>query len=51
MLALDELCKAVNESIREAICIQELVRAQLLNKRKGHCNEHSSNGRPLDSVL
>ncbi|KAF8365141.1 hypothetical protein HHK36_028942 [Tetracentron sinense] len=45
MLALDELCNLVHESIQEAVAIENLILGQLYAKRKCHPNEHSSNGR------
>ncbi|PKU80237.1 UPF0187 protein At3g61320, chloroplastic [Dendrobium catenatum] len=45
MLALDELCKQLNESILEAIKMQRSVYARLTAKLKGHHGAHSINGR------
>ncbi|XP_077244578.1 voltage-dependent chloride channel 1, chloroplastic-like isoform X2 [Tasmannia lanceolata] len=46
MLALDELCNLVHESIREAIAMENLVQGQLLSKQNIHSNGCSANGRP-----
>ncbi|OVA15129.1 Bestrophin/UPF0187 [Macleaya cordata] len=49
MLALDEVCSLVHDSIRESIAIENLIQGQLLAKQKSttnHSNKHSSNGRP-----
>ncbi|KAJ4954586.1 hypothetical protein NE237_011369 [Protea cynaroides] len=46
MLALDELCNLVHDSIQEAIAMEHLIHDQLLTKRKNHSNEHLTNGRP-----
>ncbi|WOL10117.1 hypothetical protein Cni_G18871 [Canna indica] len=44
MLALDELCRQLHNSIQEAIAIQNSVHARLLAKMKGHSDGHSVNG-------
>ncbi|KAK9274185.1 hypothetical protein L1049_018999 [Liquidambar formosana] len=46
MLALDELCNLVHNNIEEAMATEKLIQAQVIAKRKIHCNEHSPNGRP-----
>ncbi|KAL9252292.1 Voltage-dependent chloride channel 1, chloroplastic-like protein [Drosera capensis] len=46
MLALDELCKEVASSIREAIVMEKAVQAQVMAKRMLHDPHHSSNGWP-----
>lgn len=46
MLALDELCKRVNNNIRESIASEKLIQVQLNAKRKSPATEHSPNGRP-----
>ncbi|KAL9272256.1 Voltage-dependent chloride channel 1, chloroplastic-like protein [Drosera capensis] len=46
MLALDELCKEVASSIREAIVMEKAVKAQVMAKRKVHDPHRSSNGWP-----
>ncbi|KAJ4980998.1 hypothetical protein NE237_031835 [Protea cynaroides] len=46
MLALDELCNLVHDSIQEAIAMEHLIHDQLLARRKNHSNEHLTNGRP-----
>ncbi|KAA8516037.1 hypothetical protein F0562_019216 [Nyssa sinensis] len=46
VLALDDLCKRVRDNIQEAIETEKLIQAQLIAKRKNHCNEPSPNGWP-----
>lgn len=49
MLALDELCKQLHSSIREAIAMENSVHARLLTKMKGHSDGYSVNGWPNSS--
>ncbi|KAJ6675374.1 UPF0187 PROTEIN YNEE [Salix viminalis] len=46
MLALDELCNAVQSNIWEAIATEKEIQAHLVAKRKRHSCEHSTNGWP-----
>ncbi|XP_074591951.1 voltage-dependent chloride channel 1, chloroplastic-like isoform X1 [Curcuma longa] len=46
MLALDELCKQLQNRIREAIATEHSVHERLLSKTKGHPDGHSVNGWP-----
>lgn len=47
MLALDELCNLVHDSVREAIAAENVIQGKLLAKRKSHSNDGcSTNGRP-----
>ncbi|XP_019053084.1 PREDICTED: UPF0187 protein At3g61320, chloroplastic isoform X2 [Nelumbo nucifera] len=46
MLALDDLCNLVHDSIRDALNLEHLIQGQLVAKRKCHSSDHSSNGRP-----
>ncbi|XP_008806803.1 UPF0187 protein At3g61320, chloroplastic-like isoform X1 [Phoenix dactylifera] len=46
MLALDELCKQLHDSIREAVAIENQVRVRLLAKMDGHFDGHPVNGWP-----
>ncbi|KAK1284532.1 UPF0187 protein [Acorus calamus] len=47
MLALDELCNLLHNSIREAIAFEGLIQSRVLSKvNKTHCEERSCNGRP-----
>ncbi|KAL5994812.1 Voltage-dependent chloride channel 1, chloroplastic [Asimina triloba] len=47
MLALDELCNLVHNSIQEAIAIEDSIRRQLLARQKKLCQDgHPTNGRP-----
>ncbi|GAB2232307.1 hypothetical protein Droror1_Dr00011339 [Drosera rotundifolia] len=46
MLALDELCKEVASSIREAIVMEKAVKAQVMAKRKVYDPHPSTNGFP-----
>lgn len=50
MLALDELCKLVQNSIQEAIVTDKLIQAQLTEKLRSHLKDHSPNGRPNSEV-
>ncbi|XP_068640879.1 voltage-dependent chloride channel 1, chloroplastic-like [Aristolochia californica] len=49
MLALDELCNLVHDSIQEAIAMESVVKVQLLSKKKSHSKKCSTNGRPSSS--
>ncbi|CAK7348083.1 unnamed protein product [Dovyalis caffra] len=46
MLALDELCNAVQSNIWEAIATEKEIQARLVAKRKSYSCEHSTNGWP-----
>lgn len=46
MLALDELCKQLHNSIKDAIAIENSVHERLLAKLNIHPDEHSINGWP-----
>ncbi|XP_020248600.1 UPF0187 protein At3g61320, chloroplastic-like [Asparagus officinalis] len=44
MLALDELCKQLHESIQEAMAIENAVHMRLAAKKKRHSESHHING-------
>lgn len=47
MLALDELCKLAHSNIKEAMMNEEMIREQLISKRRCYSVENSPNGHPL----
>ncbi|KAK3009583.1 hypothetical protein RJ639_014271 [Escallonia herrerae] len=46
MLALDDLCKLVQNNIQEAMANEKMIRERLVSKRKKVPREHSPNGLP-----
>ncbi|KAK3008011.1 hypothetical protein RJ639_014478 [Escallonia herrerae] len=46
MLALDDLCKLVQNNIQEAMTNEKMIRERLVSKRKKVPREHSPNGLP-----
>ncbi|XVF73210.1 hypothetical protein PTKIN_Ptkin12aG0183000 [Pterospermum kingtungense] len=46
MLALDELCRVVQNNIEEAIVTEKVIQARLNGKRTRHSYKHSPNGWP-----
>ncbi|KAM7476417.1 hypothetical protein LguiB_023660 [Lonicera macranthoides] len=47
MLALDKLCKLAHSNIKEAMTNEEIIREQLISKRKRYSVENLPNGHPL----
>lgn len=46
MLALDELCNMLHNSIREAMANEKTIQARINARQKRHFTEHSPNGWP-----